>query len=93
MHFNEQTFSSVAEQFSFTSKFLGLKMQKSTFYKKNGFESSVDKIDVLEVTNRSVRLEKHQTIKVLLMVDFLRILKNVAFSIFFTFLKFTSSSW
>ena len=34
MHFNGQTFSGVFEQFSFTSKFLGLKMQKSTFLKK-----------------------------------------------------------
>ena len=34
MHFNGQTFSGVIEQFSFTSKFLGLKMQKSTFLRK-----------------------------------------------------------
>ena len=35
MHFfNVQTFSSVFEQFSFTSKFFGLKMQKSTFFFK-----------------------------------------------------------
>ena len=31
------------------------------------------------ITNWSVRLEKHQTIDILLMVDFLRIFKNVAF--------------
>ena len=41
MNFNGQTFSSVFEQFSFTSKLFGLKMQKSTFYKvKTGFERS-----------------------------------------------------
>ena len=34
MNFNGQTFSSVFEQFSFTSKFFGLKMQKSIFLKK-----------------------------------------------------------
>ena len=34
MHFNGQTFSSVFKQFSFTSKFYGLKMQKSTFFNK-----------------------------------------------------------
>ena len=34
MHFNEQTFSGVFEQFSFTSKFLGIKMQKSTLVKE-----------------------------------------------------------
>ena len=31
------------------------------------------------VTNWSVWLEKHQTIEILLMVDFLRIFQNVAF--------------
>ena len=44
-YFNRHTFSSVFEQFSFTSKFFGLKMQKSFFFKKNGFESSFYKID------------------------------------------------
>ena len=34
MHFNGQVFSGVFERFSFTSKFLGLKMQKSTFFLK-----------------------------------------------------------
>ena len=83
VRFNGQTFSSVFEQFSFTSKFLGLKMQKSTFFKKNGFESSFYKIDVKVVTKLSVRLEKHQTIEILLMVDFLRIFKMFHFSNFF----------
>ena len=32
MHFNGQMFSSVFEQFSFSSKFYGLKMQKSTYF-------------------------------------------------------------
>ena len=32
---------------SFTLNFLGLKMQKSTFLRKNGFESSYYKIDEL----------------------------------------------
>ena len=45
-------------------------MQKSTFLRKNGFESSFYKIDVKVVTKWSVRLEKHQTIEILLMVDF-----------------------
>ena len=35
------------------------------------------------VTNWSVRLEKYQTIEILLMVDFLRIFKKLHFSNFF----------
>ena len=57
VYFNGHTFSSVFEQFSFTSKFFGLKMQ-------------------------TVLLEKHQTIEILLMVDFLRISKMLHFSKF-----------
>ena len=60
MHFKGKTFSGVFEQFSLNSKFLGLKMQESTFFKrKNGFESSFffKKIDVYVVTNWSVPLE------------------------------------
>ena len=34
MHFNGQTFSGNFEQLSLTSKFLGLKMHKSTFFKE-----------------------------------------------------------
>ena len=83
MNFNGQTFTSVSEQFSFTSKFFGLKLQKNDFFKKNGFESSFYKIDVKVVTNWSVQLEKHQTIKSLLIVDFLRKFKMLHFSNFF----------
>ena len=54
-------------------------MQKSTFKKKNGFESSFHKIDVVMVTNWSVRVEKHQTIEILLLVDFLNIFKMLHF--------------
>ena len=38
------------------------------------------KIDVKVVTNWSVRLEKHKTHEILLMVDFLRIFKMMHFS-------------
>ena len=58
-------------------------MQNSTFLKKNGFEISFYKIDVSVVTNWSVRLEKHQTIEILLMVDFLSIFKILNISFFF----------
>ena len=56
MHFNGQTFSGAFEQFSFTLKFLWLKMQKSTFLRKNDFESSFYKKEVYVVTNWSVWL-------------------------------------
>ena len=45
MHFNGQTFSGDFEQFSFTSKLLGLKC-KNRLFKKNSFESSFYKIYV-----------------------------------------------
>ena len=55
-------------------------MGKRVGLRKICFESSLFyKIDVKVVTNWSVRLEKHQTIEILLMVGFLRILKIVAF--------------
>ena len=46
MHFNGQTFSSVFEQFSFTSKFFGLKMQKIDFFK----EKMVLRVDFIKLT-------------------------------------------
>ena len=39
----------------------------------------VYKIDAYGVKNWPVRLEKHKTLEILLMVDFLHIFKNVAF--------------
>ena len=62
--------------------FFGLTNAKIDFFffiRKNGFESSFYKIDVEMVTNWSVRLEKHQTIGIWLMVDFLRIFKMLHF--------------
>ena len=58
-------------------------MSNRLFLRKNGFESSFYKIDVWVVTYWSIRLEKHKTIEILLMVIFLRIFQNVAFFIFF----------
>ena len=46
VYFNGQTFSSVFEQFSFTSNFFWLKMPNLIFLGKTGFESSFYKIDV-----------------------------------------------
>ena len=83
VHFNGQTISGVFEQFSFTSMFLGLEMQKSTFFKKKWFwEYLFYKIDVYGVTNWSVWLEKHKTLEILLMVDFYAFLKMLHFKFF-----------
>ena len=81
MHFNGQTFSSVLEQFSLTSKFFGLKMQKSTLFKKK----MVLRVVFIRLTFRWLQtglsdLKKHQTIEILLMVDVLRIFKMLHFS-------------
>ena len=80
--FNGQTFSSVFEQFSFTSKFFGLTMQKSYFLGK-----MVLRVVFIKLTFRWLQTGlsdlKTPTIKILLMVDFLRISKMLHFSKFF----------
>ena len=45
VYFNQQTFSSVLNSFLLLQNFFGLKMQKSFFFRKKGFESSFYKID------------------------------------------------
>ena len=84
MYFNGQNFSRVFEQFSFTSKIFGLKMQKSTFLRENGFESSFFfiKLTFRWLQNGLSDLKKRQTIEILLIVDFLRIFKMLHFQIF-----------
>ena len=68
------------EQFYYTSVFRVINVKNRFSKRKNGFESSFFyKMDVSVVTNFSVRLENHKKLEILLMVDFLRILKNVAF--------------
>ena len=69
--------------FLLLQSFLVKNSKVGLFFRKNGFESSFYKIDVWVVTNWSVRLEKHQTIEILPMVDFLRIFKLLHFSKFF----------
>ena len=84
MHFNGQTFSSVFEQFSFNSKLFWLKMQKYTFLRKMvliivffiklAFRWLQTGLSALKNTNQ---------LKILLMVDFLRIFIMLHFSKFF----------
>ena len=54
-----------------------VKNAKIGFFKNNSFKSSYF---FIKLTILSVRLEKHQTIEILLIVDFLRIFKILHFS-------------
>ena len=96
VHFNGQTLSSVFEQFSFTSKSFGLKMQKSPFSKrKNGFESN---FFYIKLTFRWLQtglsdLKNTKQLKFCLWLIFNAFLKCSNFQKFSRFLKFTSISW
>ena len=77
-------FSSIFEQFSFTSKYFGLEMHKSIFLKKK----MVLRVVFINLTFMWLQaglsdLKKHQTIEILLIVDFLCIFKMLQFSFFF----------
>ena len=48
----------------------GVRTQNTTFFRKRGFGSSFYEIEVYVVTNWSIPLKKHQTIEILLRVDF-----------------------
>ena len=71
MHCNGLKLSGVLEEFSITSRFLGSKMQKSTFEENKRFECSFYRIHVQVIANLPSRLEKHQTLDIMLMTDFL----------------------
>ena len=71
MHCNGLKLSGVLEEFSITSQFLGSKMQKSIFEENKRFECSFNRIQVQVIANLPSRLEKHQTLDILLMTDFL----------------------
>ena len=82
MYFSGQTFSSVFKQFSFTSKFFGLKMQKQLFKKKIVLRVVFIKFTFRWLQTGLSDLKKHQTIEILLMVVFLRIFKMLQVHIF-----------
>ena len=71
MYCNELKLSGVLEELSITSRFLGSKMQKSNFEENKRFECSFYQIQVQVIANLPSRLEKHQTLDILLMTDFL----------------------
>ena len=72
MHCNGLKLSGVLEEFSITSQFFGFKNAKINFLKKNKrFECSFYRIQVQVIANLPIRLEKHQTLDILLMAEFL----------------------
>ena len=71
VHFNGHKFCGNLKEFSITSRFLGSKMQKSTFYEENKcFNCSFYQIEVQVITNSSNRLWEKQILECLLMTDF-----------------------
>ena len=90
MHYNGQAFSSVFEQFSFTSMFFGLKMQKSTFFKKK----IVLRVVLIKLTFRWLQtglsdLKNTKQLKFYLRWIFNAFLKCCIFQKFSRFLEFT----
>ena len=83
MHFNGQTFSSVPNRF----------LSRQSFFSKNAKIDSLKtkmvlRVVFIQLTLRWLQtglsdLKKHQTIEMLLMVDFVRIFKMLHFSKFF----------
>ena len=83
MHFNGQKFSGVFGTVVLYKKVFGLITKNLIFFKKKGFRCSFYKMEVYVFTNWSIRLEKHQTIEILLRADLLRIFENTTFLRFF----------
>ena len=72
MDCNELTLSGVLEEFSSSlHDFWVQKCKNQIFEEKNGFECSFYQIQVQVIANLPSRLEKHQTLDILLMTDFL----------------------
>ena len=71
MYCNELKLSCVLEEFSITSRFWGSKMQNQIFEENTRFECIFYQIQVQVIANLSGRLEKHQTLDILLMTEFL----------------------
>ena len=71
MYCNGLKLSGVLEEFSITSRFLGSKCKNQLFVENKRFECSFYRIQVEVIANLPSRLEKHQTLDILLMTDFL----------------------
>ena len=71
MHFSGVKLSGALEEFPITSQFLGSKNAKNQlFEEKKPFECIFHRIELWMITNLSGRLEKHQTLDILLVADF-----------------------
>ena len=68
MQFSGPKFEGILEMFSFTSQFLWLKMQKSTFLKKNVLSGILCAGDIKLV---SLSKKTHQTFEIVCTADFL----------------------
>ena len=93
MHFNGQMFSSVFEQFPYNSKFFGVRTAKIDFLKRK----MVLRVVSIKLTFKWLQtglsdLKKHQTIEILLMVDFMHF-KMVHFSKFFEIFEIHHYFW
>ena len=62
----DKSLAVILNSFPLLQSFFLVKMQKSTFLRKNGFESSFYEINVQVVTNWSVRLENTKQLKICL---------------------------
>ena len=71
VHCNGLKLSGVLEEFSFTSQFWVRKCKNQLFEENKGFECSFYQIQVQVIANLPSRLEKHQTLDILLMTEFL----------------------
>ena len=71
MYCNELKLSGFLEEKSITSRFFGSKCKNQIFEENKRFECSFYQIQVQVIANLPSRLEKHQTLDILLMTDFL----------------------
>ena len=70
VHCNGLKLSGALEEFSITSRFWVQKCKSQLFEENKRFECSFYQIQVQVIANLPSRLEKHQTLDILLMTDF-----------------------
>ena len=70
VHFNGLKIRGVLKEFSISLRLLVQKCKKQLFEENKCFQRSFYQIKVQMITNLSSRLEKHQTLDILLMTEF-----------------------